>query len=49
MQKKKREKFKQKKEKTMFIGYDELAIVDVLLYVLQVFVIDKNLYHNRDI
>jgi hypothetical protein len=33
----------------MFIGYDELAIVDVLLYVLQVFVIDKNLYHNPDI
>jgi hypothetical protein len=33
----------------MFTGHDEWAVVDVLLYVLQVFVIDKNLYHNQDI
>lgn len=33
----------------MFTGHDVLAVVDVLLYVLQVFGIDKNLYHNQDI
>jgi hypothetical protein len=33
----------------MFIGYDEWPVVDEWLYALQVFVIDKNLYHNQDI